>query len=64
MFFYLDAETTHLMDSLWLEVKTEGDIDLVPIIGTSVIIAGMACYLVTHTVREKRRKARRGQYRT
>ena len=58
-FLYLDAETTHLMDSLWLEVKTEGDVDYGPIIGicaTAVLVGG---YLIIHTVREKRRKANR-----
>lgn len=62
VFFYLDPESTHLMDSLWLEVKVEGDTDYGPIIGicaTAVLVGG---FLIGRAVRDKRRKARRGKY--
>lgn len=51
-FLYLDQKTTHLMDSLWLEVKTEGETDYTPIIGISatVLLAGR----VSHGPRRER----------
>ncbi|MDO4991311.1 MAG: hypothetical protein Q4E45_12500, partial [Eubacteriales bacterium] len=58
-FLYQDAETSHLMDSLWLEVKTEGDVDYGPILGICATAALVGGYLIIHSVREKRRKARR-----
>ena len=58
-FLYLDQETTHLMDSLWLEVKTEGETDYTPIIGICVTIAVVAVYLTARGVRDRRRRANR-----
>ena len=58
-FLYLDPETTHLMDSLWLEVKTEGETDYTPIIGICVTIAVVAVYLTARGVRDRRRRANR-----
>ena len=58
-FLYLDQETTHLMDSLWLEVKTEGETDYTPIIGISVTVLLAAVYLTGRGVRDRRRRANR-----
>ena len=58
-FLYLDQETTHLMDSLWLEVKTEGETDYTPIIGISVTVLLAAVYLTARGVRDRRRRANR-----
>ena len=58
-FLYQNAETTQLMDSLWLEVKTDGNVDNGPIIGISITVLLVGGYLVTRSVRTRRRKARR-----
>ena len=58
-FLYLDQETTHLMDSLWLEVKTEGETDYTPIIGISATVLLAAVYLTARGVRDRRRRANR-----
>jgi len=58
-FLYQDAETTQLMDSLWLEVKTDGNVDNGPIIGICLTIFLVGGYLVFRNVRTRRRKARR-----
>ena len=58
-FLYLVQETTHLMDSLWLEVKTEGETDYTPIIGISVTVLLAAVYLTARGVRDRRRRANR-----
>lgn len=58
-FLYLDQKTTHLMDSLWLEVKTEGETDYTPIIGISVTVLLAAVYLTARGVRDRRRRANR-----
>ena len=47
------------MDSLWLEVKTEGETDYTPIIGICVTIAVVAVYLTARGVRDRRRRANR-----
>lgn len=58
-FLYLDQKTTHLMDSLWLEVKTEGETDYTPIIGISATVLLAAAYLTARGVRDRRRRANR-----
>ncbi|MBE6970354.1 MAG: spermidine/putrescine ABC transporter substrate-binding protein [Ruminococcaceae bacterium] len=58
-FYYLNAETTQLMDSLWLGVKTDGDVDYVPIIGISVVFLSVGSFLTARAMRNKRRKANR-----
>lgn len=58
-FLYLDQETTHLMDSLWLEVKIEGETDYTPIIGIAVTVALAAGFLTFRSVRNHRRRANR-----
>ncbi len=59
-FLFLDNATTQLMDGLWLGVKTEGGVDLVPIIGTGSVIGCVAVYLTGRSIYDKRRKALRG----
>ncbi len=59
VFEYLDAESTHRMDALWLEVKIEGDLDYGPIIGLSVTAALVGGWLLWRGVRDRRRKANR-----
>ena len=58
-FLYLDADATHLMDSLWLEVKTEGDVDYGPAVGIGVTAALVGGWLIFRSIRERRRKANR-----
>lgn len=58
-FLYLDATTTQLMDSLWLEVKTEGEVDYGPIIGISSTVLLVGGYLIISEIRQKKRKANR-----
>ena len=59
VFQYLDADTTHLMDALWLEVKTEGDMDYGPLIGITTTAALVGGWLLFRTVRDRRRRANR-----
>ena len=58
-FLYLDQKTTHLMDSLWLEVKTEGETDYTPIIGISATAPLAAVDRTARGVRDRRRRANR-----
>lgn len=58
-FLFLPQETTQLMDSLWLMVKTGGSSDTGMIIATGVLAAALVIFLTVSSVRKKRRKARR-----
>ncbi len=58
-FLYLENETNQLMDSLWLEVKTEGGVDYGPIIGIAVTVVLVGGWLIWRAARDKRRKAAR-----
>ena len=58
-FINLSTETNHLMDSLWLEAKTEGNIELTPIIGLSVLIIFAIVVLVIRQAKTRQRKANR-----
>ena len=58
-YLYLDTETTQLMDSLWLEVKTEGGVDYGPIVGISLTALLVGGFLTARGVRDRRRKANR-----
>ena len=58
-FSYLGQEATQLMDSLWLEVKTDGEVDYGPIIGLSCTIVLVAAFLIFRAVRTKKRRANR-----
>ncbi len=59
-FLYLDTETTQLMDSLWLEVKTEGNRDLGPIIGIGAAVVLVAAFFIYRSARSKRGRGGRG----
>lgn len=61
IFSNLEVETNQLMDSLWLGVKTEGDVDWTPIIGISATIILAVVLLVYRRVKTARRKAFRCQ---
>ncbi len=58
-FSYLDEQTNQLMDSLWLEVKTQGSVDSYAIVCMGVVAAGLASYFVIHGIRKKKRIANR-----
>ncbi|MBR7081296.1 MAG: ABC transporter substrate-binding protein [Oscillospiraceae bacterium] len=58
-FINLSTEANQLMDSLWLEVKTEGGIELTPIIGISVCVLAAIVLLARRSIVTKRRKANR-----
>lgn len=58
-FCYLPAETNQLMDSLWLEVKTQGSVDSYALICMAVLAAGLAVYFTVHGIRKKKRIANR-----
>jgi len=58
-FLYLDAESTQLMDSLWLEVKTEGGVSYGPIIGIAAVVVIVAAYFIYRSRKLKRRKSKR-----
>ncbi len=58
-FSCLDTATTQLMDSLWLEVKTEGGVDYGPLIGIGVTVLAVAAYLSFRAARIRKRKAGR-----
>ncbi|MBR7189753.1 MAG: spermidine/putrescine ABC transporter substrate-binding protein [Oscillospiraceae bacterium] len=61
VFQYLDSETTHLMDSLWLQVKTEaGDnTDYTPIIGILTVVVLVGGGVAFSWMRDRRRRANR-----
>ena len=59
-FLYLPGETNQLMDSLWLEVKTDGGADSTQqLIISAVVIGVILLLLALYSLRKKRRKARR-----
>ena len=59
-FLYLPAETNQLMDSLWLEVKTDGGMDSTLQLAIAGGVAGaLLLLLAIHSLRKKRRRARR-----
>ena len=58
-FSYLETETNQLMDSLWLEVKTQGGVDSYAIICMAAVVAGLIVYAVIHGIRKKKRIANR-----
>ena len=58
-FSYLDEQTNQLMDSLWLEVKTQGSVDSYAIVCMGVVAAGLASYFIIHGIRKKKRIANR-----
>ena len=58
-FVNLPMETSQLLDSLWLSVKTAGGVGTVPIVSMCVLVGGLIGYLAVRSIRRKRRKARR-----
>ena len=62
-FLYLSTETNQLMDSLWLDVKTGDSEDTTAMVAVTigVIILALAILLI-HSLRKKRRRARRCRY--
>lgn len=58
-FSYLETETNQLMDSLWLEVKTQGGVDSYAIISMGVVAGGLIAYFIIHGIRKKKRIANR-----
>ncbi|MDD5902725.1 MAG: ABC transporter substrate-binding protein [Oscillospiraceae bacterium] len=54
-FSYLDEQTNQLMDSLWLEVKTQGSVDTYAIVCMGVVTAGLVLYFIIHGIRKKKR---------
>lgn len=58
-FLFLPQETTQLMDSLWLQVKTGGSSDTAMIAVTGVFAVSLVVWLTVSSVLKKRRKARR-----
>ncbi len=62
-FLYLPTESNQLMDSLWLDVKTgdSEDTTVMMAVTIGVIVLALAILLL-HSIRKKRRKARRCRY--
>lgn len=55
-FMYLPAETNQLMDSLWLEVKTEGNTSYGPIIGIAAVAVLVGGFFAYRAGRSRRRR--------
>ena len=62
-FLYLSTDVNQLMDSLWLDVKTgdSEDTTVMMAVTIGVIVLALAILLI-HSVRKKKRKARRCRY--
>ena len=60
-FLALSTEATQRMDALWLQVKTAGSDTTLYLVGTAVVVVGLAVLLSALQIRKKRRKARRGR---
>lgn len=58
-FVNLSEETLRLMDSLWLQVKTQGGVDTYAIVSMCAIVVGLAAYFAVHGIRRKKRIANR-----
>lgn len=54
-FMNLSQESLQLMDSLWLEVKTQGSVDTYAVVCMAAIVVLTAAYFVIHNVRKKKR---------
>ena len=55
----LSSATSQEMDSLWLQVKTQGGVDNYAIWCMGVLAAIMAAYLIIRGLRRKKRMANR-----
>ncbi len=60
-FLALSTDATQRMDALWLQVKTAGSDTTLYLVGTAVVVIGLAVLLSALQIRKKRRKARRGR---
>lgn len=62
-FLYLPTESNQLMDSLWLDVKTgdSEDTTVMMAVTIGIIVLALAILLI-HSLRKKRRRARRCRY--
>lgn len=62
-FLYLSTETNQIMDALWLDVKTgdSGNTTVMMTVTLAVIVLALAILLI-HSIRKKRKKARRCRY--
>ena len=58
-FSFLQTETSQLMDSLWLEVKTQGSVDTYAIVCMAAVVVVLAAYFTIHGIRKKKRIANR-----
>ncbi len=58
-FMYLDTATNQLMDSLWLDVKTQGGVDTYAIVCMIALVVLLAAYFIIHEIRKKKRIANR-----
>ncbi len=58
-FSSLSQETSQLMDSLWLSVKTAGGVGTVPIVCMCLFVAAVAAWLILRRIRTRRRRQRR-----
>ena len=58
-FINLSQETSQLMDSLWLSVKTAGGVGTGPIVCMCLFAAALAAWLIGRRIRTRRRRQRR-----
>lgn len=58
-FINLSEETLRLMDSLWLQVKTQGGVDTYAIVCMAGVVVLLAAYFTIHGIRKKHRIANR-----
>ncbi len=58
-FVNLSQETSQLMDSLWLSVKTAGGVGTGPIVCMCVFVVAIAAWLIVRRITTTRRRARR-----
>lgn len=58
-FVNLSEDTLRLMDSLWLQVKTQGGVDTYAIVCMCAVVVLLAAYFAVHGIRKKRRIANR-----
>ncbi len=58
-FLYLSTETNQLMDSLWLQVRTSGEKNIVPTIVIAALAAAVALFFILRASAAKKRKSRR-----
>ena len=60
-FMYQAQETSQYVDSLWLDVKTQGSNNTVAIVCIAVVAVAVAAYFIIHNARKKKRIANRGK---